>query len=558
VVMVMPMPPVDRASDRPAYKQVADGLRERLDAGEFDDDSGRLPSEKELMEQCRVSRATARKGLGVLIAEGRAEAKRGRGVFAKGAATPKRLVIRDPSRTLKTRKQRELGLMAVEASEQGFDYRYTPDIKDSAADARVASLLRVEEGAAVLARRRLVRIRPPGSPWRPAKIANSYFPSDCAVEELRHRVTHERGSYARLIDSGYPLSYFDETIIFRMPTPAEARRLQLADGIPVIDQTRVAFSGDRPVECFLAVMAGDVYELEYRIDAKATTESRPVKMPSVHQLASPSGSPAGDLDDVPADLDPTDDRPLYKQIADWLRTAIERGLLAPNTRLPSETKLMRRFHTTRTTVRRALEQLANEGRVRAQRGVGVFVKAPVRDDALIREPYDRMARHRRQQGESPLYVDAATQGISPAAVNQDHVHLDEVAAPPHVAEWLRIDAGTTVFRRRRRMWADNAPTQITATYLPLNIAVGALREEHTGDGGTHARIEDLGHELTEFVERLSVRMPTDPETRELRLEPGVPVVDLVQTTYAGERPVECFTSVIAGDRYVFRYRVDAA
>lgn len=263
------------------------------------------------------------------------------------------------------------------------------------------------------------------------------------------------------------------------------------------------------------------------------------------------------LSEIPATLDPGSDRPLYKQIADWLRQAIEGGTLRPNMRLPSESALMRRFSTTRTTVRRALEELANEGRVRAQRGVGVFVKEVVREDALVREPYDRMARHRRVEGQSPVYIDAESQGLTPADVVQDHVELEEVQPPTHIAERLELDATSLVFRRRRRMWIGSEPTQLTTSYIPLDIAVGRLREEKTGDGGTHARIEELGYQLTEFVENLSVRMPDPHEARELRLEPGVPVVDLVQTTYAGARPVECFTSVMAGDRYVFKYKVDA-
>jgi GntR family transcriptional regulator len=78
-----------------------------------------------------------------------------------------------------------------------------------------------------------------------------------------------------------------------------------------------------------------------------------------------------------------------------------------------------------------------------------------------------------------------------------------------------------------------------------------------GEGGAHARLEEQGHRLTHIVERLSVRMPYPPEARALRLEQGVPVVDLYQTTYADAMPVECFTSVIAGDRYVFTYRIGA-
>lgn len=257
-------------------------------------------------------------------------------------------------------------------------------------------------------------------------------------------------------------------------------------------------------------------------------------------------------------VDPASDRAVYKQIADWIRRLIEIGELAAGEKLPSESKLMHRFGTTRTTIRRALASLAAEGRVRTERGVGVFVKEIVRPDALVREPYDRLARHHyRDEGRSPLYVDAASRGIDPQAVQQDRVELGEVPAPDDVARRLGLDPGTTVFRRRRRMWIGDVPTQLTDSYIPAELAVGVLREADTGPGGTHARIEELGHPLTHFTENLSVRMPDPDEIRALRLEAGVPVVDLVQTAFAGERAVECFVAVIAGDRYVFRYQVDA-
>lgn len=259
----------------------------------------------------------------------------------------------------------------------------------------------------------------------------------------------------------------------------------------------------------------------------------------------------------PAEIDPTSDRPVYKQIADWLRLLIEEGYLMPGDRLPSETALMRRFGRTRTTVRRAFDTLITEGRVRSQRGVGVFVRDVIREDALVRQPYDRLARHHYvDEGRSAMYIDALSYNAQ-AAVQQDRIRLDEVAAPERVAERLEIEHGTKVFRRRRRIKVDGTPTQLTDAYLPLELAVGQLREENTGDGGTHARIEELGHHLTHFVENLYVRMPSPYETRALRLEQGVPVVDLIQTSYAGQKPVEVFHAVIAGDRYVFKYSVDA-
>ena len=263
------------------------------------------------------------------------------------------------------------------------------------------------------------------------------------------------------------------------------------------------------------------------------------------------------LDDVAVELDRRSDRPIYRQISDWIHTAIDTGSLPPGAQLPSESELMDQFQTTRTTVRRAIRSLVDEGRVRTERGVGAFVRRAVRPDALIRRPYDRMARfHYRDEGRSPVDVDAGSQGISPDAIQKDHVRLDEVQAPDKVAERLEIPRRTTVFRRRQRLLIDRLPTQLTTSYLPLDVAKGVLREPVTGEGGTHARIEELGFRLTHSIERLGVRMPTPREVRMLRLDDGIPIIDLLQTSYAADHAVECFLAVIAGDRYVYRYEVD--
>jgi GntR family transcriptional regulator len=248
------------------------------------------------------------------------------------------------------------------------------------------------------------------------------------------------------------------------------------------------------------------------------------------------------------------DAPVYKQIADILRSEIDNAAYRPGDQLPSESDLVGRFGTTRTTVRRALRLLTTEGRIESQRGRGVFVREVTRPDVVVRSPYERLARHHRESGRSSLLVDAESIGRT---ARQEVLELGEVVAPEHVAERLSLQSGDTVFMRRRRMWFGDDPTQLDWSYLPLDIAQGPLRTEQPGEGGTHARIEERGHRLTKFIEYVSLRMPTPREVRALRLGEGVPVVDLTQVSFAGERPVECFVAVLAGDKHRFEYDIPA-
>lgn len=64
------------------YQQVADALRERLDAGEWVTGEA-LPSVSALGREYGVSRATAARSIKVLVAEGRVETVAGWGSFVR-------------------------------------------------------------------------------------------------------------------------------------------------------------------------------------------------------------------------------------------------------------------------------------------------------------------------------------------------------------------------------------------------------------------------------------------------------------------------------------------
>jgi DNA-binding GntR family transcriptional regulator len=66
--------------------------------------------------------------------------------------------------------------------------------------------------------------------------------------------------------------------------------------------------------------------------------------------------------------------PLYRQLADLLRTAITGGTYGPGDRLPSEPALQQEHGLARDTVRAAIAVLRDEGLVVTLPGRGTFVK----------------------------------------------------------------------------------------------------------------------------------------------------------------------------------------
>jgi GntR family transcriptional regulator len=65
----------------------------------------------------------------------------------------------------------------------------------------------------------------------------------------------------------------------------------------------------------------------------------------------------------------------YHQLYTLLSAALNDGLIAPGSALPSESELMRRFQVSRNTVRHAIGQLEREHRVVCRRGSGSYARS---------------------------------------------------------------------------------------------------------------------------------------------------------------------------------------
>ena len=73
-------------------------------------------------------------------------------------------------------------------------------------------------------------------------------------------------------------------------------------------------------------------------------------------------------------LNPQAPIPLYRQLARILQERIEDGTYRPQSRIPSEPELSKRFSIGRPTVRQAVEVLVRQGLVTRRRGAGTFVR----------------------------------------------------------------------------------------------------------------------------------------------------------------------------------------
>ena len=254
---------LDPVSGVPAYRQIADRLRERIASGELAP-GDRLPSEAELMDTYSAARATVRQAVGVLRSEGLVVAEQGRGAFVRGRPPVRRLAY-----DRFARRHRERGRAAFLAEMEGRQPEVEVlAVESYAAPVEIAGRLGVAEDAKVL--RRFRRYLDGGQPLE--------------IADLIHPVVNCRGHS----DGGdQPRSGRDLRTHRRAGTPARplrrgcdgadansrggARPAVAGGNAAVLHLVRTAYDSEgQAVEVCDTVMAADRYVLSYELPCSLT------------------------------------------------------------------------------------------------------------------------------------------------------------------------------------------------------------------------------------------------------------------------------------------------
>ncbi|MEW2066151.1 UTRA domain-containing protein [Streptomyces sp. NPDC007346] len=140
---------------------------------------------------------------------------------------------------------------------------------------------------------------------------------------------------------------------------------------------------------------------------------------------------------------------------------------------------------------------------------------------------------------------------------QKVVRAGEAASPDRVADLLGVERGGRVVERRRIMYLDGVPCELTDTYYPVEIARGTgLAGTAKVRGGAVRLLAELGHVGVRALEDVVARMPSESERATLSLKDGEPVLELTRLTLdAADRPIQADVMVMPPRGQRLRYEI---
>jgi GntR family transcriptional regulator len=227
--------------------------------------------------------------------------------------------------------------------------------------------------------------------------------------------------------------------------------------------------------------------------------------------------------------------PLYFQLKQLLLSRLESQELQAGDPFPTEQQIQDIYGVSRTTVRQALSELEEEGRINRQRGRGTFVTKP----KLSHSPdeYPSLADNMTTQGIVPGWKLRTAEWVQP---------------DPSVYDALQLTHGEDVFLLERIRMENDQPIGHHSAYVPTAFTDGIDGTAYTR-GGSLRYLSGLDFLPDCIADRTLEALLAPPDIAELLdIQPGSALFRVKRTVYSPNGvPVEYFVGLYRGDRFEY-------
>ena len=241
-------------------------------------------------------------------------------------------------------------------------------------------------------------------------------------------------------------------------------------------------------------------------------------------------------------LDRRKPTPLYLQLKEDLKRAIDEGIYKEGDQLPPEKKLIMDYRVSDITVKRAMKELAVEGILYRQQGKGTFVA-----EKKIHYPLFRLTNFVEQ---------IQSQGHHP---HTKILRFERIEPEREVAERLHLQKGKNVMFLERLRFSDESPIVYQLSYIIMEIGRD-LRSESLEERSLYETIQKVhGIKISKVREELRPILLSPFEAKILTIRKGAPAFFSSRITFNDRGiPIIYDKVYVRGDRIILDTEVTSS
>lgn len=234
-------------------------------------------------------------------------------------------------------------------------------------------------------------------------------------------------------------------------------------------------------------------------------------------------------------LDRDSSKPLYLQIYEELCDFLASGDLKPGDRFPNELELVEKYSVARITVRRAIAEMVQEGRLIRQAGKGTFVATPKIERQLV----NVSSFSKRMEA---LGLQASAQVLETKVV----------AATPRLSRELDVEIESPVLSLIRLRFSNQMPVAVENSYVSLLACPNLDKVDFNNSSLYEVLDECYGLHPVKSEKTLELTTANAWEAKQLNISQGSPLF-LLRAQVLGEQiPIEYVKILLRADRFRFR------
>lgn len=228
----------------------------------------------------------------------------------------------------------------------------------------------------------------------------------------------------------------------------------------------------------------------------------------------------------------------YKDIADDIRNAIMNGKYSVNEQLPLEKEMCSKYGVSRITIKKAVDELVNQGLVIKRRGSGTFVKGV--DESSVQEL--SMAKQ----------FSGFTDSNKGKKVSSKVIKFEVINPTEEIAAKLQITTEDFVYHIIRVRYSDENPMVVEYMYMPISLIPGIKNEVLMNS--IYSYIEkELKLKIKSAHRIIRAILPNEIEQENLNINENFPILEVEQIGFLDNgQPFEYSYSHHRSDKAEFR------